>query len=45
MEVRAEAIRPPERAAASIAVFQGEARRFAPKSFGELLEASLGLGR
>jgi hypothetical protein len=45
VEVRADAIHPPERAAASVAIFQGEATRFAPKSIGELLDATLGLGR
>jgi hypothetical protein len=45
VEVRADAIVPPERAAASVAIFEGEAKRFAPKSIGELLDATLGLGR
>jgi hypothetical protein len=45
VEVRAEAIRPPARAAASVAVFEGEAKRFSPKSIGELLDATLSLGR
>jgi hypothetical protein len=45
VEVRADAIVPPERAAARVAIFEGEAKRFAPKSIGELLDATLGLGR
>jgi hypothetical protein len=43
VEVWAAAIRAPERAAASVAVFEGEAKRFAPKSIGEMLDATLAL--
>jgi len=44
VEVWAASTRPQERVAASVAAFEGEAKRFSPQSIGELLDASLGLG-
>jgi hypothetical protein len=45
VQVRAEIIGPAPRAAANVAAFEGDAKRFAPTSIGELIDASLGLGR
>lgn len=43
VEIAAEIVRRPEAPAADVAAIVGEASRFAPKTFGELLDASLDL--